>query len=191
VTRVPILNCTCPSCGVTLETLPSRKKRCTSCGKYIYVRRTTDRNKYLVTEDELEAIEGEWSKEHQGPPPYTEEDWERLFQMPLRVSLERKPISSKWSLRSLFSEKPVPVRWVLGPWCKAHCRRIAGRPSCQDIAGEWPSWDSLPCIPSGAVACHSDEFNAWWHAHRSEDEESPSCDCHIEILRNGEWESAI
>lgn len=188
MTRVPISNCTCPYCGTKLETLPSRKKQCTFCKQYIYVRTTTDRNRYLVTEDELEAIEREWEGQHQGPPNYTEDDWQRLFQMPPRVSLERKTASSKSSFRSPFSAKPLPVRWVLGKWCNAHCRRIAGRPSCHDLAGEWPSgWDSMPCVPAGAVACHSDEFNEWWWSHHSEGENPPKCDCYIEVFRDGNW----
>lgn len=190
MSRIPISQCICPSCGIKLETLPSRKKRCTSCKKYIYVRTTVDRNKYLVTEDELEAIEREWSKHYESTSVHrTEEDYECLFQMPLSVSIERKSINSERSLNSLFSAKPVPVRWVLGPWCDVHCRRIAGHPSCHDLAGEWPGgWDSLPCVPAGGVACHSDEFIEWWCSHHSENEQSPCCDCNIEIFRNGNWE---
>jgi len=152
----------------------------------MYVRRTTDRNRYLVTEDELEAIEREWADQYQYKLP-TEEDYQRLFQMPLRVSLDRKITSSKGSLRSPLSAKPLPVRWVLGPWCKAHCKRIAGHPSCHDIAGEWLDWDSMPCVPGGKVACHSDEFVEWWGGHHSEDEEWLGCDCEIELLQDGRW----
>lgn len=55
----------CPSCGVVLETAPQRKKKCPSCGEYIYVRtRPSDRQRVLVTEAGVKAIQREWEADH-------------------------------------------------------------------------------------------------------------------------------
>jgi len=53
----------CPSCGVKLEVTPQRKKKCPSCGQYIYVRtRPSDRQRVLVNEEEANRIDDEWQK---------------------------------------------------------------------------------------------------------------------------------
>lgn len=53
----------CPSCSSELEKVPKRKKKCESCGNYIFVRtRPLDRKKVLVTEEQAEQIEQEWAR---------------------------------------------------------------------------------------------------------------------------------
>jgi DNA-directed RNA polymerase subunit RPC12/RpoP len=48
----------CPYCGHTLEKKPVRKKKCPSCGNFIFVRtRPSDRQKVLVTEQQAAQIE--------------------------------------------------------------------------------------------------------------------------------------
>ena len=60
MTRTMISDCTCPACGIKLDTAPSRKKKCPSCKQFIYVRTVpVDRKQYLVTEDEIEIIESD------------------------------------------------------------------------------------------------------------------------------------
>jgi hypothetical protein len=57
---------TCPHCGFKLDKIPSRKNKCISCGKYIYVRtRPQDKKKVLVTEEEAKQIDIQWQKQYQ------------------------------------------------------------------------------------------------------------------------------
>lgn len=188
MTRINISECTCPACGIKLDIPPSRKKKCPSCKQFMYVRTApVDRNQYLVTEDEIAKIEQEWVQHYENQanqPQHTEEEYEQLFNMPLNISLIRKKRQSL--IGKLSGKGPVPVRWVLGPWCKAHCRRIAGYPSCYDVAGEYEEIGCLPTLPYGdKLACTSDEFNEWWNDHHDEDNENMECDCHLELSFDG------
>lgn len=48
----------CPHCGVELKLAPRRKKKCASCGQYIFVRtRLSDNQRLLVTEEEAKRID--------------------------------------------------------------------------------------------------------------------------------------
>jgi len=194
MTRIMISECTCPACGTKLDALPSRKTRCPSCAQFMYVRTApADRRQYLVTEDEAEIIDREWRQYHDNQanqPQHTEEEYERLFNLPLQTPINRK--GDKGMPRRSSGTKAQPVRWVLGTWCEAHCRRIAGRPSCSDVAGEYDEWDCLPTVPDGAeLACKSEEFMAWWDDHHRQDEVFSGCDCHLEAYHNGAWRKAI
>jgi len=54
----------CPHCSAQLEKMPERKKKCYSCGNFIYVKnRPLDRKRVLVTETEAEEIEKQWQAE--------------------------------------------------------------------------------------------------------------------------------
>ena len=56
----------CPNCQTKLEHIPTRKKKCEFCGKFIYVRtRPIDRKRVLVTEKEKEEIESLWQKHYE------------------------------------------------------------------------------------------------------------------------------
>ena len=51
----------CPNCKKVLEVIPSKKKKCNFCGKYIYVRTKPDtRKKVLVSEKGTKKIDLEW-----------------------------------------------------------------------------------------------------------------------------------
>jgi ssDNA-binding Zn-finger/Zn-ribbon topoisomerase 1 len=51
----------CPYCGIKLNPIPQRKKKCPSCSKFIYVkRRLNEEVRRLVTEDDAKFIEQEW-----------------------------------------------------------------------------------------------------------------------------------
>jgi len=191
MTRVLISKSTCPYCGIKLEKTPSWKSRCISCGKLMYVRTTIDRNRYLVTEDEVKRIKQEWAENTaiaSKRPNHTEEEYEQLFQLPLRITIKKRQRNNLFG-RTL-GRPQEPVRWVLGSWCKAHCKRIAGYPSCTELEGEYDSWDNLPTVPSGQVACHSDEFWEWWDDHNDEQGKS-WCDCHIEVFKGGVWKRGL
>jgi hypothetical protein len=161
----------------------------------MYVRTSPiDQKQYLVTEDEIAKIEHEWLLHHENQanqPQRTDKEYEHLFNMPLSISVNRTRPQSL--IDKLSCKNPVPVRWVLGSWCKAYCKRIAGHPSCSDVAGEYGSVDCLPTVPAGdKLACASDEFSEWWHDHHTEEDglSGMDCDCHLELYINGKWTNA-
>lgn len=52
----------CPHCNETLAKKPGRKKKCSHCGQFIFVRtRPSDEQRVLVTESQAEEIEEQWS----------------------------------------------------------------------------------------------------------------------------------
>jgi len=52
----------CPHCNSELEKMPGRKKKCPFCSNFIYVRtRPIDEKKVLVTEEQKEKIDEQWS----------------------------------------------------------------------------------------------------------------------------------
>lgn len=52
----------CPYCNTKLEKMPSRKKKCPSCGDFIFVRtRPSDKKKILVTAEQAEQVDEQWS----------------------------------------------------------------------------------------------------------------------------------
>ena len=54
----------CPHCDHVLEKKPGRKKKCPHCGDFIYVRtRPIDRQRVLVTLEQAEEIEDQWSNQ--------------------------------------------------------------------------------------------------------------------------------
>lgn len=61
----PLLGVTdpiCPHCDNSLAKMPGRKKKCPSCGEYIFVRtRPQDGVRILVRGDQLLAVEEQWS----------------------------------------------------------------------------------------------------------------------------------
>lgn len=65
--RQPLLGNTepvCPHCSAPLEKMPGRKKKCPSCGNFIFVRtRPADRTRVLVTQRDAQEIDDQWSME--------------------------------------------------------------------------------------------------------------------------------
>jgi len=52
----------CPYCNNILPKIPKRKTKCKFCGNCYYIRtRCSDRKKVIVTEQEIDVIEREWS----------------------------------------------------------------------------------------------------------------------------------
>jgi predicted RNA-binding Zn-ribbon protein involved in translation (DUF1610 family) len=52
----------CPYCDAALDKMPGRKKKCPSCGEFMYVRtRPSDKKKILIREDQISAIEEQWA----------------------------------------------------------------------------------------------------------------------------------
>jgi hypothetical protein len=55
----------CPCCGFLLDNRPLRKKKCPSCGNFIYPRiRPSDRTQILVDEKGATIIDNEWASIH-------------------------------------------------------------------------------------------------------------------------------
>jgi len=180
MTRILISNSTCPYCEFKFQKPPSRKAKCPSCNKIIYVRTGTDRNRYLITEDETAIFKQEWvaeTKNRNNGPNRTEEEYEELLKMPLRFTINKS--------KQQGSMGQIPIRWVLGSWCKKHCRRIAGYPSCADLQGDYDSLKDLPTLPAAQTACQSDEFSEWWDDHYHVEKDCFSCDCHLELSFDG------
>ncbi len=56
----------CPYCGTVFDSVPTRKRKCPSCGKAVLVKsRFPDRRKVLVTEEQAQSIAHEWADYHQ------------------------------------------------------------------------------------------------------------------------------
>lgn len=56
---------TCPHCGKHLDKMPGRKKKCPHCEHFMFVRtRPSDKQRVLVTEEQVERIEELWSIEN-------------------------------------------------------------------------------------------------------------------------------
>jgi len=52
----------CPNCGTKLAKRPSRKTKCTACGKYIYARtRPIDRRQVLLTQEQADLVQQQWN----------------------------------------------------------------------------------------------------------------------------------
>lgn len=60
--KIGIDEAVCPYCGVELEKKPDRKKKCTDCNNYIFVRTSpVDKSQVLITEDEIDLIDEQWA----------------------------------------------------------------------------------------------------------------------------------
>lgn len=91
----------CPYCKKVLEKIPTRKSKCPFCSNYIYSRtRPLDRQKVLVTEDQRDEIENQWSQYYE-----TKEKAE-LMENPEFVSAKR-------DLTKQFGKEPEinDVKW--------------------------------------------------------------------------------
>ncbi len=56
----------CPYCKEKLDLIPLRKKKCPHCGETMYSRtRPADRKKILITEQQKDEVEVQWSKYHE------------------------------------------------------------------------------------------------------------------------------
>lgn len=62
---LPIIGVTesvCPYCSMPIQRKPAKKTKCAQCGKFIYVRtRPQDQLKVLVTEQQTDILEEQWS----------------------------------------------------------------------------------------------------------------------------------
>jgi uncharacterized Zn finger protein (UPF0148 family) len=52
----------CPSCGATLKKVPGGKTKCPACCEYIYVRTDLRNRRVVVTHEQAEEIDDEWSR---------------------------------------------------------------------------------------------------------------------------------
>jgi ssDNA-binding Zn-finger/Zn-ribbon topoisomerase 1 len=50
----------CPYCGVALDPLPVKKKKCPACSQPVYVQSGPDDVRYLLREADLEGMEAAW-----------------------------------------------------------------------------------------------------------------------------------
>ncbi|MDR9500965.1 MAG: hypothetical protein RI601_04140 [Desulfurivibrionaceae bacterium] len=60
--RIGNIEPVCPYCSISLDKKPGRKKKCPSCGNFIYVRTSPINNqKILVTEEQTIQLEEQWA----------------------------------------------------------------------------------------------------------------------------------
>ena len=52
----------CPSCGATLKKIPGAKTKCPACSEYIHVRTDLRNRRVVVTHEQAEEIDDEWSR---------------------------------------------------------------------------------------------------------------------------------
>jgi hypothetical protein len=53
-----VIDAKCPYCNTPLDPVPTRKKKCPSCGEFIYVRtRPSDNQRILVTEEDAKSLD--------------------------------------------------------------------------------------------------------------------------------------
>jgi len=120
----------CPHCLQRLEKMPARKKKCPSCGEFIYVRtRPADRAKVLVTEVQAAAIEQQWVDRH------TEQESARLRSLP---GYERARTQLLQSLGREPSEHEVVLELAIGELAVHRAQQNWGLYRCtkQQIAEE-------------------------------------------------------
>lgn len=101
LTMVGNVDPNCPYCGNALAKKPGAKTKCPFCGSYIYVRtRPIDKKQVLVTKDEIEIVEEEWSIVNGTHTQF-------LFGKKERESI-------KAELTNKFGHPPVPedIEWV-------------------------------------------------------------------------------
>lgn len=92
----------CPYCEIELDIMPGRKKKCPSCGEFIYVRtRPHDRKRILIKEDQISVIEEQWAIENGAHNQYLAK---------LQVYNEEKE-----TLRHRFGKEPceTDIQWSL------------------------------------------------------------------------------
>jgi len=99
----------CPYCDSELDKFPGRKKKCPSCGEFIYVRtRPNDEKKILVREDQIIEVEELWSIKNGNHKEFLAE--RKLFsdkKAELASSLGKEPNDNevKYALLELELEK--------------------------------------------------------------------------------------
>lgn len=86
-----------------MDEKPSRKKKCPHCGNYIFVRtRPFDREKVLITEEQINQIELQWDMYHEHKEHEIYEKDPEYIQMrdELRVGFNKESLVSdvRWGL---------------------------------------------------------------------------------------------
>jgi len=100
------------------------------------------------------------------PASYAGGYWVMIFETQRDLGFERERERRTQGL------KPEPIRWVLDPAAE-HCLGGGGYYGCMELAGEYESWDALPTVPAGLTQCRG------------------GCRCHLEVLRDGQWQRGV
>ena len=103
-------NACCPYCWVIFDKPPTRKKKCTACGNYIYVRTSDDQVKMYCTDEQAQFRDRvfmvrRWSKEMESRwfPWLSDKEKEKSAQDDIYfVSLM---VSKLWDITSVLLEK--------------------------------------------------------------------------------------
>lgn len=109
---------TCPYCAHTLAQRPLRKKKCPSCGNYIYVRSTpAGEKKILVTEREAAKIDDQWQHHHHMNLLDSDPDYRREYeQIKAQLMVERGKEPSVGEIRWVLAGKHLVQCIRDGDW---------------------------------------------------------------------------
>jgi len=107
----------CPYCGYTLEREPVRKRRCVTCGNYIYVRTTPiDGARVIVTEEEAVQIEKQWQHYNQEKEREELESDPEYGQMKAELAAERGAEPSVEDIRWALANRRLLQHARNGSW---------------------------------------------------------------------------
>lgn len=100
----------CPYCGFNLDKKPTQKKKCPNCGKNMFVRtRPDDRERVLVTEEQVLVIEAQWAKlSEQRLLEYEQREREKLESNP-EYKQEKDKLTKQWGKEPAVND----VLWSL------------------------------------------------------------------------------
>ena len=101
----------CPGCKKQLKKTPQKKTKCPHCGVNIYLRRTPeDEEKKLVTEEEKDRIDQEWSSY------YSQKEMEQKMESLYHYGLNAEEVDNiKKDLYAKFGYEPVyrDILWAI------------------------------------------------------------------------------
>ncbi len=99
----------CPSCHKVLQRVPERKTTCADCGEFIFVRtRPRDNARVVVTAQEAERIEQDWSLLAGAPEPAF-----RHLVNKAEVEAEREKLKHECLIKGLPEPSDDDVKWEL------------------------------------------------------------------------------
>lgn len=128
-TKQESVNPHCPYCQSAFDPIPTRKTKCKSCGKYVYLkRRPDDPQKRLVTEQQKGQIEAEWeayqrAKQEQAAETEFSEtlaslgiDEKKRRSIEVEVTMKLGRASSREELGGIIAENLLPTATKNGHW---------------------------------------------------------------------------
>lgn len=105
----------CPTCGVALEKLPSRKSKCKHCEAVYFVKtRPLDEVRVLLRESEIEELERQWRMDFEYKQAQTKPlspKWQKIFDDALTSGPHPDPKVEAEAIR-VFKEDRIDNEWL-------------------------------------------------------------------------------